>query len=386
MSKSKTTKEEESEICSLYKDKRSTWIAKQYGVSVVTIHNILRRNGVTPNPRGFYSKRYSLDESFFDEIDTEEKAYFLGLMGSDGNVAKDRPVFEIGLSGEDKILVERFKNAIKYTGPISPHKTYRQISWRMTVYSKKMTDDLIKHGIVPNKSIIYELNQEISNHLIRHYIRGMFDGDGSVRYRPDGQFEASLISSKPFIKKFMELIKNTLNLEPHVEEKKNTLNLKLGGSWTTFLFLDWMYKDSSIYLPRKYNVYCKCIETLTKRLKNIHEVYIAWQDPQKRKRIVQICERLGLDTHREYNGLCMSVRDQETIAKLYQSGITSKHLHVHYGVSDTLIRHLLNFREIKRRSTCSNKEILKSREMIKSAPLLLDSCGGRSKIPLPNSV
>lgn len=54
---------------------------------------------------------------------------------------------------------------------------------RIQISSKTLTADLLKLGCTPRKSLTLKFpNDGIfkSNDLIRHFIRGYFDGDGSV--------------------------------------------------------------------------------------------------------------------------------------------------------------------------------------------------------------
>lgn len=43
-----------------------------------------------------------------------------------------------------------------------------------------MFGDLSKHGCVPNKSLILKFPTTLPNELVNDFIRGYFDGDGSV--------------------------------------------------------------------------------------------------------------------------------------------------------------------------------------------------------------
>ena len=58
--------------------------------------------------------RHKVDEDFFNIIDSEAKAYFLGLMYSDGSVSKN--TFYLKLKDEDIIL--KFRDALKCDYPV----------------------------------------------------------------------------------------------------------------------------------------------------------------------------------------------------------------------------------------------------------------------------
>lgn len=122
---------------------------------------------------------------FFNEIDTEEKAYWLGFLTADGYVQDLKDSIELCLAEIDKEHIEKFKRDIE-----SSHKIGKKTvklndklfnAYRISIKDKQMANDLRKYGFTSNKSYdAYIPIDQINNKFINHYIRGFFDGDGSI--------------------------------------------------------------------------------------------------------------------------------------------------------------------------------------------------------------
>lgn len=169
-------------VCKNYTSKD---IAKIYGTSTITINRRLKEYGIAikkPN------RKYLFNESYFDIIDTKDKAYLLGLIASDGWVAKGNKrgntiVVGLSLHQNDKEVVEYFKQQLQSPVPLKRNGNNIQI----TVCSTHMCKSLEKYGIVPNKSLIISLEDVINkanmdDGLIPSFLLGYFDGDGGIRY------------------------------------------------------------------------------------------------------------------------------------------------------------------------------------------------------------
>lgn len=136
-------------------------------------------------------RKYELREDYFDKIDSAEKAYFLGLLYADGNVAKGN--FRIELTGSDKPLLERFRDAIyldsnrplyRVRGKIKQWGQKRcrtRLGYCLAVFSSKIADALIKHGCGPKKTDVIRFPfGSLPEQYYRDFIRGYFDGDGCI--------------------------------------------------------------------------------------------------------------------------------------------------------------------------------------------------------------
>ncbi|RLD80848.1 MAG: hypothetical protein DRJ15_05980 [Bacteroidetes bacterium] len=135
----------------------------------------------------FQKIRYN--ENFF-KVWSEEMAYVLGLIYTDGNlhIRKDRSGYELGtlsFGQKDKELVEKFLNMIDCDATVRYRKRQKIKNvtsgelYYFSIGNNDLTNDLIKLGVTPNKSLNM-IFPEIPDLFFRHFVRGLFDGDGSV--------------------------------------------------------------------------------------------------------------------------------------------------------------------------------------------------------------
>ena len=196
--------------------------------------------------------RHKVDETFFDFIDTEAKAYFLGLMFSDGSVSRNQ--FYVKLKDEDILL--KFRDELKCDYPIlyreSPYKSYT-----LQISSQSLCNALMKLGCVPNKTKVLKLT-ELRNDLYRHFIRGFFDGDGCLQLQ-DKKYHCRFdltSASKIFLEQVRPLISAHAKTNGYLgkESKYEVWHLNYSGHQVQDI-LDWLYDDSNFYLQRKYTKY-----------------------------------------------------------------------------------------------------------------------------------
>src|SRR3990167_1542451 len=156
----------------------STTISKSYNVLPSTIRNLLRRHGFHIRPVQISSRRSPLNRSFFDHIDTEEKAYWLGFIAADGGIMKRCLV--ISLKAEDIDHLQKLSTAIGST--LSP-KIDSQGYARIAFSSSEIVSSLSRYHVTPRKTFTVRF-PELPTELDRHYLRGYFDGDGGIYLYP----------------------------------------------------------------------------------------------------------------------------------------------------------------------------------------------------------
>lgn len=198
--------------------------------------------------RGWLRRRSALpiDEFFFSKIDTEEKAYFLGFLSADGYVSADGKRLSCSVSEVDLHIIEQFRSAIK-----SGHKVSTKISNGFSgskpqkvinISCKQIVSDLAKYGVVPNKSHSLSYAQ-IDPVLERHYLRGLFDGDGSICER-----QIFMVGTRSLLNGMNNaFIRHGL---PALHWTKREYPCTYGNRGHTDL-LHWLYLDATVYLKRK---------------------------------------------------------------------------------------------------------------------------------------
>ena len=201
----------------------------------------------------------------FEKIDTEEKAYWLGFLYADGSVGSKEDKIELGLAEKDLKHIEKFKTFMNINNKISYREKTK--SYRMSFRSAQCKQDLINKGCVPKKSLILNFPNEnqVPKYLIRHFIRGYFDGDGWFT-NTEKCFQVGIIGTENFINGFLDSIENIdkKNKIFDVHREDGAKRYVFGVYNDVLNFLNWIYKDSNIYLDRKYASYLDFIKNGSK--------------------------------------------------------------------------------------------------------------------------
>ena len=157
-------------------------IGKKFNVSSQTVER--RLASLLGTDLGKMSLKYSYDEYFFYDIDTAEKAYWLGFITADGYVNEDRKFVQIHLQWKDHLHLEKFRRCVCAEKRIVVKKRMHSITHNyiaeLTMNGGIFVKGLTKHGVRQNKSAKEEPPINIPDEFIRDYIRGLFDGDGHI--------------------------------------------------------------------------------------------------------------------------------------------------------------------------------------------------------------
>jgi intein/homing endonuclease len=131
----------------------------------------------------------------------------------------------------------------------------------LTLISNKIVNDLISYNCVPNKTFKIREIPQIPKSLYRHFIRGYFDGDGSVHKkntRSKKQFSFSILGQKEFIEQIQGIINKELNIELLLYQDKRTENLYFTATSNKKCFAkiySYLYDGATRYMERKKQVF-----------------------------------------------------------------------------------------------------------------------------------
>lgn len=206
------------------------------------------------------SRKYTVNEAFFDVIDTEEKAYWLGFIAADGYVSGDdqpQPIVAIGISASDALHLEKLRQALGATYPLREYKAsggYKPGTRYVRLYitSSRLRDALISHGVVPNKSTRLKF-PDLPDELVRHFVRGYFDGNGSFASTGDGNYSIKFNGTEQFLRHLLTIL--GCNCSVYRDPRANNFYVSIGGRRQVLRVADWMYTGATVYLERKYNRY-----------------------------------------------------------------------------------------------------------------------------------
>lgn len=243
------------------------------------ISSILRLSGFTIDPSYHKGRDSKIDHHYLDTIDDEYKAYYLGFMYADGYNVYSNKKYQISLElqARDIEILQKFKEMFKSTYDIgdkmamSPSTGKMSPIKRLIFYSKDLSLRLKDLGCIEAKTYDIEFPSEdiIPDHLIRHFIRGYSDGDGSICINEKSYRNTiSIQGTQSFLNELMEkVVSYTGTTKTKIlNGNGNVFEWKKGGRKQVLKVLDWLYKDSNIYLERKYDKYMQ-IKNLNRRTK-----------------------------------------------------------------------------------------------------------------------
>lgn len=280
------------DIVRLYEEGKNCFeIAEILGGTHSNIWRRLKKSGYTDIAsrciKRMPSRRncHKIDLDFFENIDNQDKAYFLGVMFSDGSVTKNN----FYLKMKDSDVVYKFKEALQCDYPIT-YKTDPYISYRLYVSSQKMCNDLIKLGCVPNKTRVLRF-PNLRDDLIPHFIRGFFDGDGCLGlYKETYHTQLNFTSAAlDFLYDLKEVI-DKVSWHPghiHKESKYEVWHLVYCGHQVQPL-MKWLYKDAHYYMKRKHTAF-EILSSL--EMERIAGKSRSGQSAAESQNSVKVCER-----------------------------------------------------------------------------------------------
>lgn len=218
---------------------------------------------------------YSCNENVFNFIDNPEKAYWLGFLYADGY--NSGRYVQLTISYHDFNHLKKFRRFMQSTHCIRYRKTDHTVN--ITIVSKKLSNALTRLGCVRGKT--YSANFPALHNLrhiyYRDFIRGFFDGDGCIRkieyndvtcsnsivrktYKVS--FTVKMLHFAEQLKKAIEHIVAGIEVKIyHLCDKVysdkiyDQYEVYIQGEFWIRAFLDTLYRDTNIYMDRKYKRY-----------------------------------------------------------------------------------------------------------------------------------
>lgn len=241
-------------------------IATIFNVTPPTITRYLRKENIKIIRFGHHSirnRKYTINHNFFEYIDSEEKAYILGLLYADGYMQKNHRVTMLTLVGDDeKILLEKIKNAIEYSGPIRSYKNaVNNLVHVLQLSSPKLYKDIVKQGCYNKKSLTltFPTEDQVPLHLIHHFVRGYFDGDGSIMFNPNKRkTDVAILGTQQFCNSLRQSAIRYIGSVGSVSRCMHTeftFSFRISGSYQFERFFNWIYNNAHIFLKRKHDIF-----------------------------------------------------------------------------------------------------------------------------------
>lgn len=263
-------------------------VAKEFNCSSSYVWKIIKENGISIIPQTQTQRKRFVNENFFNNIDSEEKAYWLGFLYADGCVQwNGSNSGNVTITLKDKEHLEKFNKSLESNYPIQSYIVKKGIGagniyYRVSITSKKLAESLTKHGCHANKTydLIYPSESIFADKsLIQHFIRGYFDGDGSVFISEEKHWRNKTITNVIHYRfcgteNMMKNIQAELNLKGRLEKNKKAkclYELSYKRKKKLIPFYLYLYKNATIYLNRKKEKFDKyiqeeCSETIISQL------------------------------------------------------------------------------------------------------------------------
>ena len=248
---------DEKDIIYLYTVKRYTQkqIAEKFNCSTFVVHGVLIRNGIEiiNQPR----ININQDETYFDIIDTEHKAYWLGFIFADGNIYKNQLSIEI--NEKDILLLEQFKKDLKLNSKISIRHRKNTDMCCVRMVSAHLCESLSKYGIVENKTERTKHLPKIEEKLLPHFLRGLIDGDGWITKDKKGNYHIGFVTNHFSVcedfKTYCNVILNgQATAKITYKDKDKHPCFQIQSQKNVKQLATALYKDNTICLSRKYRL------------------------------------------------------------------------------------------------------------------------------------
>ena len=250
------TEEQEEKAIELYGNGLSgTQVAKELEVPKYLIKSMFKRRDDFEKRKHTTVFKHDLNETIFDTIDTEEKAYWIGYIYAEGCVV-DNKVFAMGISIVDKDHLLKLRDFLGASHTIYHRKSETGYSSKSeTVYMHinhyHLGETLQNLGIVKARNHFYRIEQSLPEHLYHHFILGYLDGDGCLRgnYNPSVTF----VGQQDILEWIRMVFHKGLDTNPNLSilKGKGIYSINYVGINQSTLICQWLYRDATVWLQRK---------------------------------------------------------------------------------------------------------------------------------------
>ena len=156
---------------------------KEYGISQHMMEKILKKYGITKRTyteAKQEGRKYPCNDNFF-KIQNADMGYILGFIAADGYISSKENRISIEIQEQDKDILFQIANKTNVTRPIHVQKRNSgKTTATLRNWSYTWKQDLAHFGIVNKKTFTLQPPNLLLPKYRIDYIRGYFDGDGSI--------------------------------------------------------------------------------------------------------------------------------------------------------------------------------------------------------------
>jgi len=255
------TEDQINDMYDLYYNQHKSFktLGEKYHHTQRVFARVFKEQGWIPKAKDCKYSKYTLDENYFDNIDTPDKAYILGLLYADGCNHPETKLITLELQIDDYELLQQINNAFHNTRPImitdcTKSKNRKKDTATIKLFSEHLSKRAIELNLVPRKSLILDFPYWMDKELIPYMLRGYIDGDGWVQKHRIG-----FMSTDKFcegVKKYFD----SMELECHIRDLKRHYNVHtktfdITNRNNIIPLTSMMFSDGSIFMKRKVDKY-----------------------------------------------------------------------------------------------------------------------------------
>jgi len=231
-------------------------IANKFGTSTIPIRKILKQNNIPFRTNSESHKKHHCNENFFETIDSEAKAYFLGFILADGSIGDYGTAakkLRITIHNQDREILVKLLQCLDSDHKINDKPSHCSLEIR----NNKLCSDLAKYDIVPRKTFIAKWVDLENTELQWHLVRGLNDGDGGF-YSQDsegGCHSLDITGTMDVLSGCQEFLISECNvnrtkISPRNKDK-TIFRMRYNGNNQMSKIIPKMYANATIFLTRK---------------------------------------------------------------------------------------------------------------------------------------
>ncbi len=204
--------------------------------------------------------RVFLNENVFETINTADKAYWLGFLYADGSVSKTTNLIELSLKESDLNHIKKFKAFIQLDNKIQYKEKYK--AYKFAFNCKKMKQDLIKQGCVPQKTFLlkFPTQEQVPDQLMPDFMRGYLEGDGCICTTKNAFVD--FVGTFHLVANAVEYFNLPKNKIQPLHHSEYIFQYRTSHKGAINEFLDLLYVNADTYLDRKYLKYLEMKEII----------------------------------------------------------------------------------------------------------------------------
>lgn len=209
-------------------------------------------------------QKYDINNDYFSSRMTINKAYLLGLIYSDGSISKKYGRLSYICSKKDIQTVNFIKSELRSGHPI---RYIRDNYVGFCIGNKKIVNDLIDNFKLPeeNKSLNNLSVPDIGSKYMPHFMRGVFDGDGSI-WADGSSYAYAFTGGRDFLLQIAEIIEESTDVHMRLryrygESNPRSCSLEVKGNKHARALYSYMYGNGDVEcMARKRNKFLDAIQ------------------------------------------------------------------------------------------------------------------------------